>query len=136
MELGAKIKLIRKQKKISIEKMAEALGVSVSTIYRYEDSSIQKIPVNNIEKICDVLGITFGELMNTSEEAALENTQDNIKLPKQFENAQEAMEFMLRLPSLAAYGGYDPSSMSDETIIEFANTILQQIELVSHKYRK
>lgn len=136
MELGKKIKKIRKQKKISTETMAEALGVSISTIYRYEDSSIQKIPVNNIEKICNILGITFGELMNANEETIPKNNTNNSNLPKQFENAQEAMEFMLRLPSFAAYGGYDPSAMSDETIIEFANTILQQIELVSHKYRK
>ena len=131
MNLGSKIKKMRKEKGIRVEDLAKALGVSVSTIYRYEDSSILKIPVHSIEKICDMLGVSLEELMGheTSHEPSGEN------LPKQFENVQDAMEFMLKLPSFAAYGGYDPDKMSDETIVEFANAILQQLEIVSHKYK-
>ena len=57
------------------------------------------------------------------------------ELPTEFRNAQDAMEFILKTPTLAAYGGYDPSSMSDETIVNFANEILQQLKLVSYKYK-
>lgn len=42
----------------------------------------------------------------------------------------------MKMPSLAAYGGYDPDSMDEETIIEFANEILQQLKLVSYKYKR
>ena len=52
-----------------------------------------------------------------------------------FDNAQDAMEFIIKTPTLAAFGGYDPESMSDETIVEFANEILQQLKLVSYKYK-
>lgn len=57
------------------------------------------------------------------------------ELPNQFDNAQDAIEFIIKTPTLAAYGGYDPESMSDETIVEFANEILQQLKLVSYKYK-
>ena len=57
------------------------------------------------------------------------------ELPTGFRNAQDAIEFILKTPTLAAYGGYDPSNISDETIVDFANEILQQLKLVSYKYK-
>lgn len=45
------------------------------------------------------------------------------------------MEFILKLPTLAAYGGYDLDKLDDRKIMEFANEILQQLKLVSYKYK-
>ena len=45
------------------------------------------------------------------------------------------MEFLLKLPTIAAYGGYNPEKMDDETMLAFANEILQQLQLVSYKYK-
>lgn len=129
MTIGERIKSIRKAKKISVEYLARELGVSKTTIYRYEDSTIEKIPVNIFDQLCILLNVTPAELMG--------NTIANEKpeLPAEFRNAQDAMEFILKTPSLAAYGGYDPSNMSGETIVAFANEILQQLKLVSYKYK-
>ena len=132
--IGANIKRIRKEKKISMDTLAAELGVSVSTLYRYEDSSIQKIPVRVFDKMCEVLGVSAAELMGNDNRVFSEEKQQT--LPTGFDNPQEAMEFMLKMPTLAAFGGYDPESMSDETILEFANEILQQLKLVSYKYKK
>ena len=46
------------------------------------------------------------------------------------------MEFILKLPTVMAYGGYDATKLSEEEIIDFANDLLQQIELISYKYKK
>ena len=62
MELGQRLKAKRKEQKISAEYIAKELGVSVSTVYRYEDSSIVKIPVSTFEKMCNVLGTTPAEM--------------------------------------------------------------------------
>ena len=61
--------------------------------------------------------------------------EKNTDLPAEFQDAREAMEFIVKLPMLAAYGEYDPKQMSDETIVEFANEILQQFKLVSYKFK-
>lgn len=129
MTIGERIKNIRKEKKISVDYLAKELHVSKTTIYRYEDSSIEKIPVNIFDRLCNLLDVTSAELMG--------NTVSNEKaeLPTEFNNAQDAMEFILKTPTLAAYGGYDPDHMSDETIVAFANEILQQLKLVSYKYK-
>lgn len=130
MNIGEKIKNFRKQKKISVDFLAKELGVSKTTIYRYEDETIEKIPLHIIDKLCEIFEVSPAEFMgnNIKEEKRVE-------LPSEFHNAQEAMEFMLKIPMVAAYGGYDLENMSEETIVEFSNEILQQLKLVSYKYK-
>lgn len=130
MTIGERIKSIRKEKNISVEYLANELDISKTTIYRYEDSSIEKIPLQVFDKLCELLGVTAAELMGN---ASITTKQP--ELPTAFNNAQDAMEFIIKTPTLAAFGGYDPSTMSDETIVEFANEILQQLKLVSYKYK-
>lgn len=44
--------------------------------------------------------------------------------PTEFNNATDAMEFILKLPTVMAYGGYDATKLSDEEIIDFANDLI------------
>lgn len=129
MTIGERIQTIRKAKGISVNYLAQELGVSKTTIYRYEDSTIEKIPVNIFDRLCILLDVTPAELMGNT------ISENKPELPTEFRNARDAMEFILKTPTLAAYGGYDPTLMSDETIVDFANEILQQLKLVSYKYR-
>ena len=129
MNIGERIKQIRQERGFSAEEVAKRLGVSVSTLYRYENSSISKIPVAVIDKLCEILGTSANKLMKNDESATKED------LPDSFANAAEAMAFILKMPVLAAYGGYDINSMDEETIIRFANEILEQLKLVSYKYQ-
>jgi len=134
MNIGERMKQIRKEKKIGVDKIASELGVSVSTVYRYEDSSIEKIPIHVFDKLCTILEVSASELMGSEEK--VQSNESSESLPQAFHSPQEAMEFIVKLPMLAAYGGYDIESMDDETIMEFANEILQQLKLVSFKYKK
>lgn len=130
MTIGERIKQLRKTKKISVDYLAKELGVSKTTIYRYEDSTIEKIPLRIFDRLCILLDVSPAELMGNTV-----TTNEKAELPAEFHNAQDAMEFIIKTPTLAAYGGYDPSSMTDETIVAFANEILQQLKLVSYKYK-
>ena len=130
MTIGEKIKETRKSKGISVEYLSRELGVSKTTIYRYEDSTIEKIPVKVFDQICKLLEITPAQLMGNAP-----SNMNKSNIPQEFYNPQEAMEFILRTPTLAAFGGYDPTTMSDETILAFANDILKQLELVSLRYK-
>ena len=130
MDIGERIKEIRRTRGLSVEEVADKLAVSVSTLYRYENSSISKIPIGVIDKLCSILGVTTSELMGNEAQA------DADELPTSFVNAEQAMAFMLKMPVLAAYGGYDIESMDDATLVEFANEILSQLKLVSYKYKK
>ena len=131
MKIGEKIKELRKQKGLSVEEVADKLGVSVSTQYRYENASITKIPIDVIDKLCKILDTTTGELMGTNSVT----TGDAPEIPMKFDSASDAMTSILKMQMLAAYGGYDLESMDDETLKDFANEILGQLRLVSYKYK-
>ncbi|MBO7357540.1 MAG: helix-turn-helix domain-containing protein, partial [Lachnospiraceae bacterium] len=92
MELGERIKEIRKKRGLSVEEVAEKLDVSISTLYRYENSSISKIPVSVMDKLCTILATTPSELMGN------EVSPDADELPQSFANAEQAMAFMLKMP--------------------------------------
>ena len=130
MKIGDRIKEFRKLRGLSAEEVADKLAVSLSTLYRYENSTISKIPIDIIEKLCSILGVTTSELMGNA------GPTENEELPSSFANAEQAMAFMLKMPVLAAYGGYDIESMDEKTVVEFANEILSQLKLVSYKYKK
>ena len=55
MELGQVLSSKRKEKGISAETIAETLGVSPATIYRYENGDIEKVPVSVFIKIAEIL---------------------------------------------------------------------------------
>ena len=101
MTIGERIKKIRKEKHITVDYLAKELGVSKTTIYRYEDSTIEKIPIKIFDRLCILLNVSAAELMGNTE------PDDNLVLPTKFDNAQDAIEFILKTPTLAAYGGYD-----------------------------
>ena len=130
MTIGERIKKIRKEKKISVDYLATELGISKTTLYRYEDATIEKIPIKVFDRLCVLLDVSPAELMGNEPSEPVP-----LKLPTEFKDARQAIEFLIKTPLLAAYGGYDPDSMSDETIVKFANEILHQLEIVSHKYK-
>lgn len=70
MNVGQRMKARRKELKISADEIAKELGVSRSTIFRYEKGDIEKLPTQNLAVIAKVLRTTPEELMGweTSEE--------------------------------------------------------------------
>ena len=133
MQIGERLKNRRKELGLSVESIAEQLGVSYTTVYRYEASSITKIPVETFDKLCKILDITPAQLMGN--EGGEAKKEDVSKLPTHFENPQEAIEFILKTPTLAAFGGYDPSKMDEATIVEFANELLGHLKVMSYRYQ-
>lgn len=63
MTTGERIKMRRKELGFSAEYVAEQLGVSPATIYRYEKGDIEKMPGNILEPISKILNTTPAYLM-------------------------------------------------------------------------
>ena len=131
--MGARIKKLRKERGLSVEFVSEQLNISPSTLYRYESAEIAKLPVNIFDALCKIYDVRPEVL---KEGTSLEQKDSEVPvLPDQFTSPEDAMQWLLKMPMLASYGEYDPQSMSQETIINFANEILGQLKLVSYKYR-
>lgn len=56
MNAGERIKIMRKSLGLSAEYIAEKIGVSPSTIYRYENNDIASMKIENLKMIADILG--------------------------------------------------------------------------------
>ena len=63
MTTGERIKARRKEIGVTADKLAEMIGVSRSTIFRYENGSIEKLPINSLVPIARALSTTVGFIM-------------------------------------------------------------------------
>ena len=63
MTTGDLIKARRKEIAMSAERLAEKVGVSPATIYRYEKGDIEKVPVDVLKNIATALNTTPAYLM-------------------------------------------------------------------------
>ena len=69
MTTGERMKQRRKEIGLSAEKVAERLGVSPATIYRYEKGDIEKVPVDIFAELAKILQTTPAYLMGWEEQA-------------------------------------------------------------------
>ncbi len=81
MTPGEKIKKRRLELNIQVEELAEAIGKSRATVYRYENGFIDDIPINILKKIADVLQTSPTYLMGISESKG-DNLPDPTHTPK------------------------------------------------------
>lgn len=65
--LANNLKILRKQKKLTLDDLADALGTSRQTIHRYENGIITNIPPEKVEKLAETLGTTPSALMGWSD---------------------------------------------------------------------
>ncbi len=74
MDIGERIKLRRKKLGLSAEEVAEKLGVSPATIYRYESNDIVNMKIDKLEPIAHVLHTTPAYLMGWDDTEQNKNT--------------------------------------------------------------
>lgn len=68
MTTGELIRDRRKELGMTADSLAEIIGVSRSTVFRYENGFIEKIPISNLIPIARALHTTVGYLMGWDEE--------------------------------------------------------------------
>lgn len=85
MEVYERIKRRRKELGLSADNVADALGVSRATIYRYESADIEKLPTSIMEPLSKILHCSIPYLMgweentgNNDEHFSLSDTEKKI----------------------------------------------------------
>ena len=111
MNIGERIKNLRKEKGLSVDYIAEKLGKNRATIYRYESSEIENLPYPILVPLADILGTTPMYLMGCE----VENIKVTLEEKQLLENfnklnnlgKKEANKRVIEL-------GYMPMYCSDE----------------------
>ena len=75
MNVGERIKLRRKELKMSADELAERVGISRSTIFRYEKGDIEKVGPEVLKKIADTLNVSPADLLGW------EDGEQEVKIP-------------------------------------------------------
>jgi transcriptional regulator with XRE-family HTH domain len=130
-EIIKRIKERRIMQNLSYQDLADKTGISKSTLQRYETGFIKNLPIDKLEILANALNTTPGYLMGWEQESTDSSLEySTIKTP------EDAMTFILKQPMLMAYGGYDIKKMSSEDLVDFANELLRQLQLISYKFKK
>lgn len=82
MTVGERMRALRKERAISADKVAEVLGVSRSTVFRYEKGDIDKVPAEQLESIAIALETNVGYLLGWTDNSApgiYEHTNDKTR---------------------------------------------------------
>lgn len=80
MKTGERMKQLRKEKDIPMDAIAEAMNVSVATVYRYENGDIEKVPGNMLDPLSKVLDTTPAYLMGWEDIVFHETSTGNIDI--------------------------------------------------------
>ena len=71
-EIGSKIKERRKNLNLTQLQLAEKIGLTESSISRYESGKIATMPTSTVNLICGVLGLNPSELLGITPENSFE----------------------------------------------------------------
>ncbi|MBZ9634694.1 helix-turn-helix domain-containing protein [Clostridium sp. FP1] len=130
-EIIKRIKEIRIRQNLSYQDLADKTGISKSTLQRYETGFIKNLPIDKLEILANALNTTPSYLMGWEKDS----TDSSLEY-KTIKTPEDAMTFILKQPMLMAYGGYDIKKMRRDELVDFANELLRQLELISYKYKK
>jgi transcriptional regulator with XRE-family HTH domain len=126
---GQRIKAQRKQKQMSADEVASKLGVSRSTIFRYENGHIEKVPANVLERLAEILDTTPTYLMGWDDESLpIKNPEDkNAAMVKESSDDTYEIDERLRTISMKA------TPIDKDSIIRMAEIYLTLTEVGKKK---
>jgi len=138
MNVGQRIKARRIELEMSMEQLANKLGINRSTVYRYETGEIEKMPIGVIKPIAEALRTTPAYLMGwdqeeidaasmqiaeknayyDSKESFIEEISEMVLTPEDFKRMQQYAQMMqkadLRIISDYFYKVYELQLTEEE----------------------
>lgn len=126
MTTGERMKQRRKEIGLSAEKVAERLGVSPATIYRYEKGDIEKVPVDIFAELAKILQTTPAYLMGWEEKPEPKKPT----IPPGF----EPMPKMKKIPLIGAIACGEPitAEQNIEKMVDVPEYIRCDFSLTCH----
>jgi len=123
MNIGDRMKQRRKQLKLTADEVAEKIGVSRSNVYRYEKGDIEKLPLEVLEPLSEILQTTPQQLMGWESGDDILPIYNQLNPPRQkrvYSFAEKELEDQNKVVSFPVYGktaaGTDPVTYGDPDV--------------------
>lgn len=126
-----RLKHLRQLGGVTQKELAEYLRVGKTTISNYE-TGYSSPDLETLNRLADYFQVSIDYLMGRTDQR---NPKDPDP-PYEFISPEEAVKFILEQNVIMGFGGFDIDKMDDDEKIEFANELLNQLRLISYKYKK
>lgn len=126
MKPGDIIKERRIELGLTQEELGEKIGVQKSAIAKYENGAVENLKRTVIKKLSDILDLSPLQIMGL---------EDETRGHSNFTTAKEAVKWLLEQNVVMGFNGLDITTLSEEDQIAYANEVLNQMRLVSFKYK-
>lgn len=131
-ELGENLRALRQERGLGVEDVAAHVGVSVATIYRYENGQIEDVPKKNLGRIAELYGVPVAELCGIGLSPTI-----TLRVPKRVPPKPAARvgvvrineEAELALHRLASAAGMSLSKVASELIVQAAKICVIEEEV-------
>lgn len=130
-ELAKRLKYARENKGVTQMQVYKDTGIHNKTLSGYE-RGISEPDLNTLKLLANYYDTSVDYLLGSTDQYSPGKSQ----LPSHFSTPEEAIEFILKQPAIMGFGGFDIEKMSDKEVLEFANELLRQLQLISYKYKK
>lgn len=136
-----RLKDLRIEKKLTQKQLADILHMQNTAVSKYELGE-RKPDQDTLIKLAKFFNTTTDYLLGNSDirnpyqsNIIKTNNKEEDLVPEEFTNADEARAYVNK-HQIFGSGGFDADKLDDDEILEFANALLEQMKMVSYKYRK
>ncbi len=133
------LRYLRKQKGWGQDELAKRTNRSQPTVQLWE-SDKRSPTMEMVTELAEIFGVDVNTLIYKDLETGSCSKDGYVSdpnlIPSMITSLEEAMQIIVNHPSVAFYGGYDVSKLSDEEKIEFANWVADSIKLYARKFGK
>ena len=135
-----KILLLLDDKGWSKYKLAKKAGIPQSSLHDILSGKIKNPTAERLKAVADALGVSVDDFFDDEVQIENKKTDKSIEenlpvIPKKFTNPNEARVYVYKHQIFGA-NGFNSDKLSDDEILEFANELLKQMELISFKFKK
>lgn len=127
-----RLRHLRRLNNVTQQELANYLKVGKTTVSNYE-TGYSSPDVETLGKIAEFFNTSVDYLLGRTDQR---NAEEKPELPAEFETPEEAMKFILEQNVIMGFGGFDVNKMDDDEVVDFANELLNQLRILSYKYKK
>lgn len=133
-----RIRSLRNEFGLTQEELGKKIGQTKSNVSKYETGALEP-GIDTLKVLAVFFDVSLDYLMGKSD---IRNPYDSTmkddkeELPSYFSTPEEAMKFVLEQNVIMGFGGFDVDKLSDDEVVEFANSLLEHLKLLSLKYKK